>query len=152
MQGRIGGALLATLLLIIGGCIGPLTRLRSADPEDAWSVVNDYGTDLRWGRIAEAAGSVHPDQRTAFHKLLAGHEERIRMTEFEVESVNLLPDQESAEAIVSFRLYRLPTVVEEPRREVIRMRWERAQDRWYVEPDLMLLAINLGLEPVGSGP
>jgi hypothetical protein len=144
--------LAAGLAMVVAGCVGPLTVLRRPNLDKAREVVDQYGTDLRWGRVDEAAEAVHPEQRAAFRRLLSGREDRLRMTDFEVESVGLLPDRRSATAFVRYSLYRLPHVVEEPRREEIRLRWLRRRARWYVEPDLTGLALNLGLDPVGGAP
>jgi hypothetical protein len=150
--GRWGVLLLLGVLLMGGGCVGPLQRLRSPGLESARDVAEEYGTDLRWGRVDEAAALVHPNLRSAFQRLLAGYEDRVRITSFEVESVELQRTQQTAQAMVRYELYRVAALVEESRREPLRLRWELPGGRWYVEPDLSALARNLGLEPVSSAP
>jgi hypothetical protein len=150
--GRWGVILLLGVLLMGGGCIGPLQRLRSPGLESALAVAEEYGTELRWGRVDEAAALVHPDLRSGFQRLFAGYENRVRITSFEVESVELQQTQRTAQAMVRYELYRVSSLVEESRREPLRLRWELMGGRWYVEPDLSRLARNLGLEPVSSAP
>jgi len=149
---RRGGLLLLGFLLLSGGCIGPLQRLRSPGVESAWEVADKYGTELRWGRVNEAAALVHPKLRTGFRRLLAGQEDRIRITSFEVESVEVQLDKRTAQAMVRYSLYRVPAVVEESRSGPLQLRWELSGGRWYVEPDLPALARDLGLEPVSGAP
>jgi hypothetical protein len=115
-------------------------------------VADKYGTELRWGRVNEAAALVHPKLRTGFRRLLAGQEDRIRITSFEVESVEVQLDKRTAQAMVRYSLYRVPAVVEESRSGPLQLRWELSGGRWYVEPDLPALARDLGLEPVSGAP
>jgi hypothetical protein len=135
-----------------GGCIGPLQRYRSPGTQSAWDVADAYGTELRWGRLDEAAALVHPELRAGFQRLFAGTEDRLRITSFEVESVDVRETQLRAEAMVRYRFYRIPAVVEQSRREPLQLRWEALGGRWYVEPDLAALSRNLGLEPVSGTP
>jgi hypothetical protein len=107
--------------------------------------VERYGSDLRWGRVDEAAALVHPDRRAAFQRLMAGLTDRLRITSFEVESVDLATDRRTGTALVRYQLYRLPAVVEESRRESLGLR--RALGGWFVEPDLRALANDLGVDP-----
>jgi hypothetical protein len=150
--GRCGVPLLLGVVLLVVGCVGPLQRLRSPGLESARIVAEEYGTLLRWGRVDEAAALVHPDLRSAFQRLLAGYENRVRITSFEVESIELQSTQRRAQAMVRYEIYRVSALVEESRREPLRLRWQLSSGRWYVEPDLSWLARNFGLEPVGSGP
>ncbi len=116
-----------------------------AKAEDAQLVAETYMTDLRWGRYTEAAGAVHPDLRPAFRRVLERGEDRLRITEFELDAVRILADGKTAEAVTRLRLYKVPSLLEEPREQVLRLRFDLG--RWYVEPDLAALARD-----VGSGP
>ncbi len=114
---------------------------------EARAAVESYGTNLRWGRVDEAAAFVDPESQAAFRQLLAGREDRLRITEFQVTSVELGPDRRSGEAVVFYRLYRMPSVTEESRTERLGLRYDVLRDRWYVEPSLANLAADLGLNP-----
>jgi hypothetical protein len=116
----------------------------AADPaEEARRVADRYAIDLRWERYREAAASVHPDSRSAFQQIAPLSEGRLRVTSYEVDTIRVLPDRSTAEAMVRYDLIRIPSVVEEQRREILRMR--REDGRWYVDPDLGALARDLGL-------
>jgi hypothetical protein len=153
MQSAVRPSLLVLfgLLLVGGGCLSSLSGFRSPGLEEAQEVVERYGTELRWGRMSEAAELVHPDLRPHFQRLMVGQEDRLRITDFEVESVELTTDRLSGTALVRYRLYRLPAVVEESRRELLPLRrgWSGA---WFVEPNLRELANDLGVDPDRLSP
>jgi hypothetical protein len=138
-------------LLIGGGCLSSWRDFRSPGVEDAQEVVERYGDELRWGRLPEAAVLVHPDMRPYFQQLMVGQEDRLRITEFQVDSVELATNRMSGTAVVRYRLYRLPAVVEESRRESIHLR-RGLSGAWYVEPDLRALANDLGVDPDSLAP
>jgi hypothetical protein len=115
--------------------------------EEAHRAVEAYGTNLRWGRINEAASFVYPENQAAFRQLLAGREDRLRITEFEITSIELREDRQSGEAVVHYRVYRMPSVTEESRTERFGLKYDGMSDRWYVEPNLQTLAAYLGLNP-----
>jgi hypothetical protein len=106
-------------------------------------VAEVYTTNLRWERFKEAAAAVHPDSRPEFRKLVPRGEGRIRITEYEIDSIRVAPVDGTAEAIVRYSIVRFPSVVEEQRHEVLRFR--RSGGQWYVEPDLNALERDLTL-------
>jgi hypothetical protein len=138
-------------LLFVGGCVGPFSGLRSPGLEDAQEVAERYGSELRWGRFNEAAALVHPDLRPRFQRLMAGQEDRLRITSVEVEAVDLSTDGLSGNALVRYRLYRLPAVVEESRSELLRLR-RGLSGSWFVEPNLRELSNDLGIDPDRLAP
>ena len=143
---------MATVALAVVGCAAPLGFFRSPNLKDAESVVQDYLSNLRWSRFDEAAELVHPDRRRAFRRLVAGRGDQLRITSFEVESIDPGDEEGLARATIRYRVYRLPSLTDEPRRETIGLRWERQPNRWFVQPDLASLERDLSGPPVGSGP
>ncbi len=145
-------AALATAALAIVGCAAPFDFFRSPDLKDAEPVVQDYLSNLRWGRFDDAAELVHPDRRRAFRRLVAGREDQLRITSFEVESIEPVDEEGLARATIRYRVYRLPSLTDEGRRETIGLRWERPQNRWFVQPNLASLERDLSGPSVGSSP
>ncbi len=143
------GALLVITgaLLLQTGCARTGRMLGWGRYEEAHRAVEAYGTNLRWGRINEAASFVYPENQAAFRQLLAGREDRLRITEFQITSVELGEDKMSGEALVHYRVYRVPSVTEESRTERFALKYDALSDRWYVEPNLGTLAGYLGVEP-----
>ena len=133
------GTLLAALGLT--ACIG-LTAHVGPDvrPEarrgDVRKAAEAFGSNLRWGRVAEAALFVHPEERSAFLVRQRELQESVRFTGFEVAGVELGPERSQASAIVTFKLYRLPSLEEETFVEQQRWQYERRHARWYLHPDL----------------
>ncbi len=144
----LGAVLVITgALLLQVGCARTSRMLGWGRHEEAHRAVDAYGTNLRWGRINEAASYVYPESQAAFRQLLAGREDRLRITEFEITSVELGEDKTSGEALVHYRVYRVPSVTEESQTERFGLKYDVLSDRWYVEPNLRTLAGYLGLNP-----
>ncbi len=91
-----------------------------------------FGDNFQWGRLGEASRLVHPDDREAFLEHGAALEDRMRVTGFEIGTVEV--EGSDAYATVVFHLYRPPSVVEQTL--VDRQHWERKQGAWYLRPAL----------------
>lgn len=108
---------------------------RAARVEEA---VEAYANGLRWGRIELVSRLVRPDLRPDFLEFARREPPTVQFTGYEVQAIELGVDPDSAEALVSFELYRLPSVQQAT--IVERQLWEYHRDarRWYLVPDLAL--------------
>ncbi len=129
-------ALLLSMSLALGGC--GLTRplfLAGDLREKATQAADDYSTNLRWGRLSEAAKFVEPLRRPEFLAFFAdGHDYRNADTTLdgvEYDDVAL-----EATATVRFTLYTMPRVREIRLVDSQRWRYDREGDAWYIDPDL----------------
>ncbi len=141
------GAILAAALGLVlgaGGC--SLGRL---DPDyliasNRLAVVKEnaesYAQDLRWGRLKEAVAQVAPEQRVAFLELFEAAGQPIHFTSFEIVSVDLGQVRSRAEVLVTYELYRPPSINETTIRERQSWLYDVPAGRWFIEPDLSVFA------------
>lgn len=129
-------ALLLAASLALGGCGMTRPLFLAGDlREKATEAADDYSTNLRWGRVAQAVESVEPLRRSEFVAFFAeGH--RYRFTDASVTLVDYDAQTLSALATVRFTLYTMPMVQEIQVVETQRWRFDREADAWYVDPDL----------------
>ena len=129
-------ALLLSMSLALGGCGLTKPLFLAGDlREKATQAADDYSTNLRWGRLAQAAESVEPIRRSEFVAFFAeGH--RYRFTDASVALVDYDDQTLSALATVHFTLYTMPMVREIQVVETQRWRFDREAGAWYVDPDL----------------
>ena len=99
-----------------------------------------YNDDVRWGRYYEASAQLPPDQRTGFLKLLGDSTHPYRFTS--VDLLKATPNEDGAEVelLVSLEYYRLPSMSEQKVQQRQLWRYDRAEKRWFVDPDLSVLA------------
>jgi hypothetical protein len=133
----IGAAAGLALGLTALGCISiplpiSLPQLPATGREEVRRNAEVFGDNFQWGRLAEASRLVHPDDRVAFLEHGTELEERLRVTGFEIATVEV--DGSEAWATVVFRIYRPPSVVEQTL--IDRQHWERKTGAWYLRPAL----------------
>ena len=127
-------AVLITAVLALGACAKPLF-LRGDLQKAASEAADHYSTNLRWGRLSEAAKFVEPLRRPEFLAFFAeGHS--YRFTDIEVDAVDYDDLALQARATVRFTLYTMPRVQEIRVVDSQRWRYDRDGDAWYVDPDL----------------
>ncbi len=93
-----------------------------------------------------AAGWVAPAMRQQFLQLIQEGKVQIRFTGYEIEGIELRDERERVDALVSFQLYRLPSLQEATIRERQIWRYDRGAKHWYIEPDLALYRGDVGSE------
>ncbi|MBW2416796.1 MAG: hypothetical protein JRG76_20050 [Deltaproteobacteria bacterium] len=127
-------AMLVAAVLALGACAKPMF-LRGDLKEKATKAADDYSTNLRWGRLPEAAKFVEPLRRSEFLQFFAeGH--RYRFTDIDVSAVDYDRAEMQAHATVRFTLYTMPRVKEISVVDSQRWRYDSDEDAWYVDPDL----------------
>ena len=102
-----------------------------------------FGHDLRWGRIDQATARITSDRRDEFRVIARSLVDRVRLTEFEVESVDLGTMEDEATVHVRYTLYRIPAIQETRVREAQTWRFDRIRRGWFLDPDLELYAADL---------
>jgi hypothetical protein len=138
MAVRSFGATLAVALATASlGCISiplpiSLPQLPATGRAEVRRNAEVFGDNFQWGRLGEASRLVHPDDRAAFLEHGSSLEERLRVTGFEIATVEV--DGSEAWATVVFRVYRPPSVVEQTL--IDRQHWERKLGAWYLRPAL----------------
>ncbi len=96
--------------------------------------IGRYLSDVRYGRIDEAAELVAPPLQDRF-KVKARKLADVRFTDARVESLTFAPNNASAEAVVVYRGYWLSSPFEREIQVVQHWYRQRSFD-WMVEPDL----------------
>lgn len=113
--------------------------------------VNDtakaYNDDVRWGRYYEASAQLPPDQRTEFLKLLDDSTHPYRFTSVDLLKATPSEDGAEVEMLVSLEYYRLPSMSEQKVQQRQLWRYDHAEQRWFVDPDLSVLS---GPAPTGG--
>jgi len=106
-----------------------------------------YNDDVRWGRYYEASAQLPADKRPAFLKLLDDSARPYRFTSVDLMKSTPNEDGSKVEMVVSLEYYRLPSVSEEKVQQLQLWHYDRAENRWYVDPDLSVLG---GATPKGG--
>ncbi|MFQ5696766.1 MAG: hypothetical protein ACE5IL_00580 [Myxococcota bacterium] len=143
-MGRTTAVALTTILL--SGCVywmdpgwiserGRLDAVRAA--------ADGFGHDLRWGRVAEAAGAVEPEVRAAFVEVATDLYRELRFSDFEVQSIQMGPDKEEASVDASFELYPIASIQETSFRVHQQWRYDRELRRWLLTPNLGIYRAQL---------
>jgi hypothetical protein len=124
----------ASLALAACGMTKPLLFMGDL-PTLANEAADDYSTNLRWGRMAQAAALVEPMRRSEFLSFFEdGH--RYRFTDAEVDALDYDEATLSAQAKVRFTLYAIPMVREIKVVDTQEWRFDRKTESWYVDPNL----------------
>ena len=119
------------------GCIGSDSGLSEADAASLEDRAKRYASNLRWGRVQEAAELVHPDDRVGFVRFMRESQGRVRFTSFEVDSAEADREQSTGVAIVTFRLYRPPRMDEQLLVESQDWVFDSDRKQWLLQtPDL----------------
>ena len=122
---------------VIGFCVlGLACALGGVPSKKVREVAEVYSTNLRWERFPEAAAVVHPESRSEFRKLVPRGEGRIRITEYEIDSIRVAPSLHRYEPVPDSVLSAAVSV------------WESDAGQWYVEPDLNALERDLTMAGV----
>ena len=106
-----------------------------------------YNNDVRWGRYYEASAQLPAEQRPQFLKLLDDSTHPYRFTSVDLLKATPNEDGAQVEMLVSLEYYRLPSMSEQKVQQRQLWRYDRAEKRWYVDPDLSVLA---GSAPKGG--
>lgn len=129
-------ALLLATSLLLGGCGMTKPLFLAGDlQQKASEAADDYSTNLRWGRLPQAAAFVEPMRRAEFLEFFAeGH--RYHFTEVAVDGLDYHDETLTAYATVRFTLYTMPRVQEIQVVDGQEWRFDRQTDSWYVDPNL----------------
>lgn len=112
--------------------------------------IERYTSDVRYGRIDEAAERVEPALQGRF-KAKARTLADVRFTDSRLDELTFAPDRKSAEAVVVYRGYWLSSPFEREVRVVQQWRQQRSFD-WVVEPDLDALMAGPGSSQPPASP
>jgi hypothetical protein len=143
-------ALVALVLagLALGAC-APIAvnsmehATRALEPRaELEETIERYTSDVRYGRIDEAAARVEPALQGRF-KAKARALADVRFTDSRLDTLTFAPDRKSAEAVVVYRGYWLSSPFEREIRVVQHWRQQRSFD-WILEPDLDALLAGPG--------
>jgi len=108
-----------------------------------------YNDDVRWGRYYEASAQLPADKRPAFLKLLDDSARPYRFTSVDLMKSTPNEDGSKVEMLVSLEYYRLPSMSEQKVQQRQLWRYDHAEQRWFVDPDLSVFA---GPPPLGGSP
>lgn len=94
-----------------------------------------FSAALRWSQWDQAAEHVEPDLRAEFFALTDELRE-VRLTDYAVRDVNIASLRTTATAVVVYSGFELSMPIE--RSVVVNQswRWDEAERRWYVTPDV----------------
>jgi hypothetical protein len=98
-----------------------------------------YNNDVRWGRYYEASAQLPPEQRSAFLKLLDDSARPYRFTSIDLMKATPNEDGSRVEMLVSLEYYQLPSVLEKKVQQRQLWRYDRKENRWFVDPDMSVL-------------
>lgn len=133
----------AAALALALAALGCAPLMHPLDPTRGFEEVQErFAAYLRWGRISEASQLVAAERREGFLEAARGLE-RVRLTGYEVLSVEMGEAQRSATARVRFTGHPVALPVE--RSVELVERWSRQEDSsdWRVEVELARLTEGL---------
>ena len=93
-----------TLVVLLGASLLCCSAAQP-DGDDLASAVDDYHQALTWGRYGDAANFLPIGQRNEFIGFYEESEDDIRFTEYSVGSVNVGPEGDEAEVLVTLSWY-----------------------------------------------
>ena len=123
---------LALALVAVSGCALWPSAERSKEAIE--HSAEQFGDNFQWQRWPQAAQQVHPDDRAAFLAFGSQLGDRLRITSFEIATIEVDESGDAASATVLFQLYRPPSIVEQTL--VDRQQWVRERGNWFVRPAL----------------
>jgi len=128
--------LVVVALLGVGGCASSLSDPTGKHNALEWAQL-EYTQRVRWGDVTKASEYIQEDRRDAF-AAAAETFENIRITDYEIGSINYLDeDDSSAEVTVTYRAYSLKTLIETSIKE--EQKWNRTdglENNWWVSSEL----------------
>jgi len=137
--------LLLTILVLaligLPGCQGGYARYsETSRVKILHAAVVDYNRYLRWQEWEKASDFIRDAERIMFKQGFYEIEEDLRITEFEIRDTDVAPeDAKSAEVVVLYHYYLLPSVTEEKVRVTQRWIWSEEENRWAVKEPLAFL-------------
>lgn len=131
MRARSIVAILGVALCV--GCFGAGGRFSDNRAEILRERVEAYGSNLRWGRVHEAAKLVHPDARVRFVRFMRESQGEVRFTSFEVDHVEFHLADSTGTAVVTFGLYRPRRVEEQTLVESQDWIFDAEQSKWFIK-------------------
>jgi len=140
-NGRSVGTVLLLLASSIGttGCLGyadPDFLMPSSREEHVRNAAEAFGANLRWNRHEYAAALVNSEERTAFLMLVRDPKAPVQFTDFELLNVDLGDKMSEATALMSFKLYRLPSTTEVQLLDEQKWVYNPGKGNWFLSPSL----------------
>ncbi len=89
-----------------------------------------HHVDLRWGRLAEAAGRVHPDMRAAFLQDWSNRAATVDLQDIEVIGVTETSEGDGADVVV--KLIYVDKTTMQVQQTTVTERWQRTEAGWRV--------------------
>lgn len=127
-------------LAVLTGCMAASWNPDYLLPSNRRATVQEhaetYAQNLRWGRFNEAAQQVIEEKRRAFEERIGQANPAYRFTSAEVKSVKLGDVRSEVKVVVSYELYRPPSISERIVTETQLWRYVAEQRAWFVEPQL----------------
>ncbi len=133
--------ILVLVLIVLPGCQGGFARYSGTNRVKVLhEAVIDYNRYLRWQEWERASDFIRDAERIAFKQGFYEIEEELRITEFEVRDTDVAQeDAKSADVVVLYRYYLLPSVTEKKIRVTQRWIWSEEENRWAVDEPLAFL-------------
>ena len=143
--------ILVVALIVLPGCQGGFARYsESSRIKVLHAAVNDYNRYLRWQEWERASDFIRDTERLAFREGFYEIEEDFRITEFEIRDTDVEEENaRSADVVVLYRYYLLPSVTEKKVRVTQHWIWSEEENRWAVEEPLAFL--KKIMKPTASG-
>ena len=111
---------------------------------------NAYNQDLRWGRVAQAAAQIVPEQREKFLELFDGDPSSFHFTSVEV--LTVIPKAihgREVDVLVAWEFYSPPALTERKLRQKQSWHYLDLERRWEVTPDLSVFEAEVAR--IGAG-
>lgn len=133
--------ILVLALITLPGCQGGFARYSGTKRiKVLHEAVVDYNRYLRWQEWERASDFIRDAEKIAFKQGFYEIEEDLRITEFEIRDTDVAEeDAKSADVVVLYHYYLLPSVREKKVRVTQRWLWSEEENRWAVEEPLAFL-------------
>ncbi len=125
---------LLPLLLLLAGCTGLSSSVRTGDTDELNHQVELYERALHWKDEVAAAAFWAPEKRAAWRRgTIERRDERdLSITSFDIEEVRL--DKAGGRAFVKVSWVRLPSLTE--KEDLVEERWERRDGAWLIVDEI----------------
>ncbi len=133
--------ILVLALITLPGCQGGFARYSGTNRiKVLHEAVVDYNRYLRWQEWERASDFIRDAERIAFKQRFYEIEEDLRITEFEIRDTDVAKEgAKSADVVVLYHYYLLPSVREKKIRVTQRWIWSEEENLWAVEEPLAFL-------------
>ena len=127
-----GVRLFTALAFVVAVVVTPLGCGKHLYNQDDLTVaLFKHHTDLRWGRLENAALLVEPQLRGAFLAMWASKANALELQDVDIAGVSMSPDGDGADVVINVTYVERETM--QVKNAVLNEHWTRTDDGWFAD-------------------